>query len=122
LEAMKKHDACVTAHGLSDGVPPAGPITRGAPADPGGSLPPTAAAKPGQATGPSAPAGVGPTKNMATFVGRCRFQIVAGFFDCYPQTAFVPLSNGRSMIVFKAGDAMFPLSGGRDRQPNLENY
>jgi hypothetical protein len=118
LEAMKKQDACETAHGLKNTAPPAGPITRGAPADPGGALPPTAAAKPNQTTGPSAPAGDSAMKNMATFVGRCRFQIVSGFFDCDPNTFYAQLSNGRSMVVFKAGDAMFTLSGGGGPPPN----
>jgi hypothetical protein len=36
--------------------------------------------------------------------------------------AFAELVNGRSVIMFQSGDATFTLSGGRDRQPNLENY
>lgn len=61
-------------------------------------------------------------KNLVTFVGRCRFQIVSGFFDCDPKAVYAQLRNNRSMVVFKSGDTSFTLSGGRDRQPNLDNY
>jgi hypothetical protein len=40
LEAIKKPQACETTYGLKNASPPTGPITRGAPADPGGALPP----------------------------------------------------------------------------------
>lgn len=66
--------------------------------------------------------GAGPIKNLAVFNGDCQLQIVSGFFACDPKVAYKQLRNGRSLIVFMVGDAMFTLSGGRDRQPNLENF
>jgi hypothetical protein len=63
-----------------------------------------------------------PIKNLATFQGTCRYEVVAGFFNCDPKVAYAQLRNGRSVLVFIDGDTMFTLSGGKDRQPNPENY
>jgi hypothetical protein len=51
-------------------------------------------------------------KDMATFTGRCRFQLVSGFFPCDSKVAYVQLSNGRSFLTFSKGDVSFSLSGG----------
>lgn len=61
-------------------------------------------------------------KDIAFFTGQCRLQIVKGFFPCNPGVAYMHLGNGRSAVLFQRGDASFTLSGGKDRQPNLENY
>jgi hypothetical protein len=36
--------------------------------------------------------------------------------------AYVQLGNGRSLVTFQKDRVVFTLAGGRDRQPNLENY
>ena len=63
-----------------------------------------------------------PLKAITALTGRCRFQLVAGFFPCDAKVAWIELKSGRSVLTFKKGDDMFRLSGGKDRQPNLENY
>ena len=64
--------------------------------------------------------------NFVALTGKCRFQLVEGFFPCDPKVAFIVLANGRSLVTFmkreKGKDYLFTLSGGSDRQPNLENY
>lgn len=62
------------------------------------------------------------SQNLAVFTGQCRLQLVVGFFPCDEKVAYVQLANGRSLISFVKGDTMFTVSGGNDRQPNLENY
>jgi hypothetical protein len=61
-------------------------------------------------------------KNLAVFTGQCRLQIVQGFFPCNPKVAYAQLGNGRSLLTFQKDAVVFTLSGGRDRQPNLQNY
>jgi clan AA aspartic protease (TIGR02281 family) len=59
----------------------------------------------------------------ALFIGQCRYQIVIGFFPCDDRVAYSVLQNGRSLLFFTVkGETLITLSGGRDRQPNLENY
>lgn len=64
--------------------------------------------------------------NFVALTGKCRFQLVEGFFPCDPKVAFIALANGRALVTFmkreKGKDYLFTLSGGSDRQPNLENY
>jgi hypothetical protein len=61
-------------------------------------------------------------KNLAVFTGQCRLQIVQGFFPCNPKVAYAQLANGRSLLTFQKDATVFTLSGGSDRQPNLQNY
>jgi hypothetical protein len=63
-----------------------------------------------------------PLKAVTAFTGRCRFQLVAGFLPCDAKVAWFELKNGRSMLAFFNGNNKFFLSGGKDRQPNLEDY
>ncbi|MBA4121323.1 MAG: hypothetical protein H0X72_02520 [Acidobacteria bacterium] len=64
--------------------------------------------------------------HFAALTGKCRFQLIEGFFPCNSKVAFVQSANGRSLITFikreKGREILFTLSGGSDRQPNLENY
>lgn len=74
---------------------------------------------------PAPPAGAGQDiamKNLAVFTGQCRFQLVMGFFPCDEKVAYIQLVNGRSMLSFMKDNTVFTVSGGKDRQPNLENY
>jgi hypothetical protein len=61
-------------------------------------------------------------KEGTAFFGRCRYQLVSGFFPCGEMVAYTLLKNGRSLISFWNDQALFTLSGGKDRLPNLENY
>jgi clan AA aspartic protease (TIGR02281 family) len=63
-----------------------------------------------------------PIKTAIAFFGRCRYQLVAGFFPCGNPVAYNVLKNGRSLLTFWSDQAAYTLSGGKDRQPNLENY
>jgi hypothetical protein len=45
-----------------------------------------------------------------------------GFFPCDEKVSYVQLQNGRSLLSFVKEDTVFTVSGGKDRQPNLENY
>lgn len=64
--------------------------------------------------------------HFVALTGKCRFQLVEGFFPCEPKVAFIALANGRALITFikreNGKEYLFTLSGGSDRQPNLENY
>jgi hypothetical protein len=75
---------------------------------------------------PRAPAGdIGQgveIKSATAFFGRCRYQLIAGFFTCGNPVAYNVLTNGRSLLSFWSEQAVYTLSGGKDRQPNLENY
>lgn len=66
------------------------------------------------------------TGNLATFTGKCRFQLVAGFFPCNPKVLFLSRPNDVSHVTFvkveSGKEITFTLSGRADRQPNLENY
>jgi len=66
--------------------------------------------------------GSGDLKYLAIFTGQCRFRMPKGFFPCDPKVALISLRNGRSLLAFSKGEMLFHLSGGNDRQPNLENY
>ena len=66
--------------------------------------------------------GSGDLKYFAIFTGRCRFQMPEGSFPCNPKVVLISLRNGRSLLAFSSGEIVFHLSGGQDRQPNLENY
>lgn len=61
-------------------------------------------------------------QRMVVYTGKCRLQIVKGFFPCDSKVIYTLLRNGRTLIAFTKGDDMFTVVGGRDRQPNLENY
>ena len=61
-------------------------------------------------------------KNLAVFTGQCRLQIVKGFFPCNSKVSYAQLTNGRSLLSFSMDGNVFSVSGGHDRQPNLENY
>jgi hypothetical protein len=91
------------------------------------SEPPPASDQTGRAGEPSSAPSAGAdgspdVKDLAVFTGQCRFQLIKGFFPCDRKVAFAHLKNGRSILTFMKGDSLFHLSGGRDRQPNLENY
>lgn len=66
--------------------------------------------------------GSGDLKYIAIFTGQCRFQMPEGSFPCNPKVVLISLRNGRSLLAFSSGEIVFHLSGGQDRQPNLENY
>jgi hypothetical protein len=63
-----------------------------------------------------------PIRDLAILTGQCRFQLVRGFFRCDDKVVLAQLANDRSVITFIKGNIQFHLSGGHDRQPNLENY
>jgi clan AA aspartic protease (TIGR02281 family) len=63
-----------------------------------------------------------PVKSATAFFGRCRYQLIAGFFPCGNLVAYNLLKNGRSLLTFWSDQAVYTLSGGKDRQPNLENF
>ena len=63
-----------------------------------------------------------PIKSARAFFGQCRYQLVAGFFPCGNLVAYNVLKNGRSLLMFWSDQAVYTLSGRKDRQPNLENY
>lgn len=51
------------------------------------------------------------------------FSVGGRFLSCSEKVAYTELKNGRSVLSFFVNDnAVFTLSGGKDRQPNLENY
>jgi hypothetical protein len=64
----------------------------------------------------------GGPQRIVIYKGTCSFEIVMGFFPCDNKVVYTFLKNGRSMFVFMKEDKMFTLVGGKDRQPNLENY
>jgi hypothetical protein len=64
----------------------------------------------------------GDIKEGVVFFGQCRYQLVTGFFPCGEMVAYTVLKNGRSLLSFWNDKSVFTLSGGKDRQPNLENY
>jgi hypothetical protein len=61
-------------------------------------------------------------KRITSFEGTCRMQLVEGMIPCDSKVAWVELHNGRSFLTFMKEDYSFTVSGGNDRQPNLENY
>ena len=64
--------------------------------------------------------------HLVVLTGKCRFQLVEGFFPCDSKVLFAHLANGRSLVTFikheEGKEYLFTLSGGTDRQPSLENY
>src|SRR5271169_1302772 len=61
-------------------------------------------------------------KSFTVFMGQCRLQIIVGFFPCDGRVIYTELKNGRSMVTFTKANAIFTVSGGTDRQPDLEDY
>ena len=61
-------------------------------------------------------------KYSVIFFGKCRYQLVQGFFPCDEKLIWNALKNGRMVLSFITDKMLFHLSGGGDRQPNLENY
>lgn len=61
-------------------------------------------------------------KRLVVYTGKCRFQLIQGFFPCDSKVIYSLLRNGRTLIAFTKGEHMFTVVGGSDRQPNLENY
>lgn len=59
---------------------------------------------------------------ITSFNGTCSFELVTGFFPCDSKVAWIELENGRAILSFFADKHTFTVSGGSDRQPNLENY
>lgn len=66
-----------------------------------------------------------PTANLVTFTGKCRFQIVAGFFPCNPKVIYLQkpdYSHLAFVVNDKGKEIIFSLSGRSEGQPNLQNY
>ena len=61
-------------------------------------------------------------KRLTVFTGTCRLQIVSGFFPCDPKVSYVELTNGRAFLTFSEKNTSFSVTGGTDRQPNLEDF
>jgi hypothetical protein len=67
-------------------------------------------------------------RQLAVFTGTCTIQLFedAAKVPCDPKVSFVNLANGRSWFTFtttfKKETYSYTVSGGRDRQPNAENY
>jgi hypothetical protein len=61
-------------------------------------------------------------KSSVVFYGKCRYQLDQGFFPCDEKVIWNELKNGRMLLSFVTEKVLFHLSGGKDRQPNLENY
>lgn len=68
----------------------------------------------------------GASSNLVTLTGKCRLQLVSGFFPCDTKVIFAQLATGVSHLTFVKTEngkkILFTLSGRSDRQPNLENY
>jgi clan AA aspartic protease (TIGR02281 family) len=62
------------------------------------------------------------SKAITFLTGECRYQLVQGFLPCQNTVVWSEFKNGRTLVSFFRGDVAFGLSGGRDRQPNPENY
>jgi hypothetical protein len=74
------------------------------------------------ASSPDSVIGSADLKDLTIFTGQCRFRIVTGSMPCDAKAAWINLQNGRSLLAFSSGEILFHLSGGKDRQPNLESY
>jgi hypothetical protein len=61
-------------------------------------------------------------KDFTIFTGQCRLQIDKRSMPCDATAAWINLRSGRGLLAFSNGEILFHISGGRDRQPNLENY
>lgn len=61
-------------------------------------------------------------RRMTTFKGRCRYEMFAGFQPCKDAAVFGEYGNGRLQLIFVSDQLIYSLSGGSDRQPNLNNY
>jgi len=62
------------------------------------------------------------SKAITFLTGECRLQLAQGFFPCQKAVMWLELKNGRTVVSFFKDDVAYGLSGGRDRQPNPENY
>jgi len=69
-----------------------------------------------------APAGDIDLKRMTTFSGKCQYQLFAGLLPCKDAVVFGEHRNGRLQLIFVSDQLIYSLSGGSDRQPNLNNY
>lgn len=78
-------------------------------------------APPAEASEP-APEGDVDLKRMTTFSGKCRYQLFADFLNCKDAVLFGEHKNGRLQLIFVSDQMIYSLSGGSDRQPNLNNY
>ena len=61
-------------------------------------------------------------KRITGIVGECRVQLAAEFAPCDKDVIWMELTNGRALLIFKKDKTLYTLSGGRDRQPNLEDF
>ena len=61
-------------------------------------------------------------KRMTTFSGKCRYELFEGFLPCKNAVVFGEHRNGRLQLIFVSDRLIYSLSGGSDRQPNLNNY
>ena len=61
-------------------------------------------------------------KRITGLVGECRIELGSGFTPCDPHVIWTELTNGRALLIFKKDKTIYTLSGGRDRQPNLEDF
>ena len=61
-------------------------------------------------------------KRITGLVGECRIELGSGFTPCDPNVIWMELTNGRALLIFKKDKTIYTLSGGRDRQPNLEDF
>lgn len=61
-------------------------------------------------------------KRMTTFSGKCQYQLFAGLLPCKNAVLFGEHANGRLQLIFVSDQMIYSLSGGSDRQPNLNNY
>ncbi len=65
-------------------------------------------------------------KHLTVATGDCRFRLKDRYQRCESKAIFMELDNDRGVFTFstteKGKQVIFILSGGADRQPNLENY
>ena len=70
--------------------------------------------------------GLGDVEYVVSFKGTCKFKFLNrdSFFPCDPLVLFTNYKTHRSAFTFTAQDSttVFVFEGGKDRQPNLENY
>jgi hypothetical protein len=58
---------------------------------------------------------------IGTFEGTCTAKLFSGWFPCSTKVAYMVLPNGRSVVSFEKDGRMFSFSGGRDRQPDMND-
>jgi hypothetical protein len=62
---------------------------------------------------------------LAVFTGTCSSRlpgVSTKTVPCDSKVSFIVIGNGRSFVRFSSGDMSLAFTGGRDRQPNLNNY